>query len=130
MKRYVVAILVTMLFASVGEIHKHLPEASKQPVVTTLKAADDNKSAEELSLEILHNDILRAGSTSSNSVVQRGDESENSQARHRNPHTLKSAVHATPCRHAGHVTDILNFNHYTSSLRVGYYLHSLCRLRI
>lgn len=32
--------------------------------------------------------------------------------------------------HAGHVTRIFDFNLHRSSLRVGYYLYALCRLRI
>ena len=40
---------------------------------------------------------------------------------------MSAAIHS---RHARHITKIFEFNIYTSSLRVAYYLHSLCRLRI
>lgn len=37
------------------------------------------------------------------------------------------AIHS---RRAGHLTHIFEYNHFRSSLRVVYYLHTLCRLRI
>ena len=40
---------------------------------------------------------------------------------------MSAAVHA---RHSGHTTHIFEYNHFRSSLRVAYYLHTLCRLRI
>ena len=41
--------------------------------------------------------------------------------------TLSAAI---PSRHVGRITKIFEFNHFRSALRIGYYLHSLCRLRI
>lgn len=41
--------------------------------------------------------------------------------------TLSSAI---PSRHVGRITKVFEFNHFRSTLRVVYYLHSLCRLRI
>lgn len=41
--------------------------------------------------------------------------------------TLSAAI---PSRHVGRITKIFEFNHFRSTLRVAYYLHSLCRLRI
>lgn len=41
--------------------------------------------------------------------------------------TLSAAI---PSRHIGRITKIFEFNHFRSTLRVAYYLHSLCRLRI
>ena len=40
---------------------------------------------------------------------------------------LSTAIHS---RLAGHLTIIFEYNHFRSSLRVAYYLHTLCRLRI
>lgn len=40
---------------------------------------------------------------------------------------LSAAIHS---RRAGHLTEIFEYNHFRSSLRVVYYLHTLCRLRI
>lgn len=40
---------------------------------------------------------------------------------------MAEAIHS---RRAGHITKIFEFNIFTSSLRVAYYLHTLCRLRI
>ncbi len=40
---------------------------------------------------------------------------------------MSAAIHS---RHSGHTTHIFEYNHFRSSLRVVYYLHTLCRLRI
>ena len=37
---------------------------------------------------------------------------------------------AISSRHAGRITKIFEYNHFRSILRVVYYLHTLCRLRI
>lgn len=44
--------------------------------------------------------------------------------------TEKIMAEAIHSRRAGHITKIFEYNPYTSSLRVVYYLHTLCRLRI
>ena len=41
--------------------------------------------------------------------------------------TLSAAI---PSRHIGRLTKIFEYNHFRSMLRVAYYLHTLCRLRI
>ncbi|MBQ5726286.1 MAG: hypothetical protein IIV58_02345 [Alistipes sp.] len=40
---------------------------------------------------------------------------------------MSAAIHL---RHAGHITHIFEYNCFRSSLRVVYYLYTLCRLRI
>lgn len=40
---------------------------------------------------------------------------------------LSAAVHQ---RHAGHITHIVEYSYFRSSLRVAYYIYTLCRLRI
>ena len=52
------------------------------------------------------------------------------QVRHRGGEQLKFYATAVPSRRAGHVTRIFEFDYFRSSLRVVYYLHALCRLRI
>lgn len=52
------------------------------------------------------------------------------QSRHRTTYLSKITPQTPSERRAGHVTHIFEFNHYRSSLRVGYYLYALCRLRI
>ena len=42
----------------------------------------------------------------------------------------KTISAAIPSRHVGRITKIFEFNHFRSALRIVYYLHSLCRLRI
>lgn len=44
--------------------------------------------------------------------------------------TLKTPSWCVACSHAGRITKIFEFNHFRSALRVAYYLHTLCRLRI
>lgn len=58
--------------------------------------------------------------------------SQSSSARCRTSRVAKSKVltSAVSDRRAGHVTLIFEYNHFTSSLRVVYYLYTLCRLRI
>lgn len=43
---------------------------------------------------------------------------------------IKSLSEATPHHHVGRTTKIVEYNHFRSILRVAYYLHTLCRLRI
>ena len=130
MKRYLVVIFVALLFSSIGELNSRLPEVERERIVATFVAAEDCNSHDELSLEILRNDILRSPSTNSNIISQRGTDGMQQQARQRNVSHSKSLPHTTPCRYAGRITEIFNFNQYKSSLRVGYYLYALCRLRI
>ena len=130
MKRYFVAIFIALLFSSVGELNSRLPRVESEHIVASFVAAEDYNSPDELSLEILRNDILRSPSTNTSITSQRGADGANNEARQRSTYCTKSLLHTSPCRYAGHVTEIFNFNRYTSSLRVGYYLHALCRLRI
>lgn len=130
MKRYVVAIFIALLFSSIGELNSCLPQVESEHIVASFVAAEERNSPDELSLEILRNDVLRSPSTTTSVVVQRSTESSHNEARQRSPYHFKSLLHSTPCRYAGHLTEIFNFNQYTSSLRVGYYLYALCRLRI
>ena len=52
------------------------------------------------------------------------------QVRHRGGEQLKFYATAVSLRRAGHITRIFEFDYFRSSLRVVYYLHALCRLRI
>ncbi|MBE6204224.1 MAG: hypothetical protein E7136_02825 [Rikenellaceae bacterium] len=52
------------------------------------------------------------------------------QQRHRTHLSIRITPHIPSERRAGHLTQIFEYNHYRSSLRVGYYLYALCRLRI
>ncbi|MBR5812166.1 MAG: hypothetical protein IKY80_04090 [Alistipes sp.] len=58
--------------------------------------------------------------------------SHSSSARYRTSRVAKSKIMASAVsdRRAGHATLIFEYNHFTSSLRVAYYLYTLCRLRI
>lgn len=46
---------------------------------------------------------------------------------HSNSRALSAAI---PYCHAGRITKIFEYDYYRSALRVVYYLHTLCRLRI
>ena len=58
--------------------------------------------------------------------------SHSSSVRYRASRVTKSKILASAVsdRRAGHATLIFEYNHFTSSLRVAYYLYTLCRLRI
>lgn len=76
-----------------------------------------------------NSDMLRTSRTAASVSVQTHTVASQ-QVRHRADEHSKSYAAAIPLRRAGHVTQIFEFNRFRSSLRVVYYLHALCRLRI
>ncbi len=76
-----------------------------------------------------NSDMLRTMRTAAPSIAQNAT-SATQQVRHRSDEQLKYYAAAIPSRRAGHVTRIFEFDHFRSTLRVAYYLHALCRLRI
>ena len=129
MTRYAIVILITLLFTGIEKLNNSRSKVKSQDIVSTYVVAKDvatehlqHSAAECCSLLSTHgattNISVRIGSHSNNIV------------RHRQGNNTKQTIHISPCRHRGHVTDIFNFNQHRSSLRVVYYLHTLCRLRI
>lgn len=76
-----------------------------------------------------NSDMLRTMRTAAPTIAQNAT-STTQQVRHRSDEQLKYYAAAIPSRRAGHVTRIFEFDTVRSTLRVAYYLHALCRLRI
>ena len=97
----------------------------------SLSAATDSNHSDLEMLREWGSDMLR--SVGSRSVFQTEVShscSTQHHLRHRNSSENKIVPHIEPCRHLGHVTNIFDFDNFRSSLGNGYYLHTLCRLRI
>ena len=92
-------------------------------------AIDDNFRDEWLCCLEYNSDMFRSPRTTM-SFGQSNNSSINNVVRNRVESHSKTISQAVPERHAGHVTQIFEFNHFRSSLRVVYYLYVLCRLRI
>ena len=90
---------------------------------------DDNFRVEQLCCKEYNSDMLRSPNTTM-SFGQSNNNSISNIVRSRVESHSKTISQAVPERHAGHVTQIFEFNHFRSSLRVVYYLYVLCRLRI
>ncbi|MBQ4127823.1 MAG: hypothetical protein IJD72_07640 [Alistipes sp.] len=91
-----------------------------------------SESSDNDDLRMYNNDMFRA-STPRCIVLEEAQTltTTSSSARYRTSNTsLKIMATALSERRAGHVTKIFEFNRFTSSLRIGYYLYALCRLRI
>lgn len=75
------------------------------------------------------NNSFRLSVTSRSAVSFQNNISSRNNLRYRSltERIMAEAIHS---RIAGHITKIFEYNPYTSSLRVAYYLHTLCRLRI
>ena len=130
MTRNAIVIFISLLFTGIEKLNNSLPQVQSQRIVAMYEAAEyASHKQEQLSTPELEN-FISTSSASSTSVTARGNSSSHNTARHRHSQSTKQAIHTSPSRHKGHVTDIFNFNQHTSSLRVVYYLHTLCRLRI
>lgn len=77
-----------------------------------------------------NSDMMLRTSRSVVSVGQNSHNTINNGARSRHESHSKTLAQAVVESHAGHLTRIFEFNHFRSSLRVTYYLYTLCRLRI
>lgn len=76
------------------------------------------------------NNIFRLSTNSRTSTVNTSQNiSSRNNLRYRT-FTERIMAEAINSRLAGHTTKIFEYNPYTSSLRIAYYLHALCRLRI
>lgn len=130
MTRYALAILIALLFTGIEKLNSSLPHVKSQRIVAVYVAAEEiqKEHVEYSTLEC--ENFISTSTTFSTSVTARGNSSSHNFTRQRYVQTTKHAIHIAPCRHQGLLTDIFNFNLYTSSLRIVYYLHTLCRLRI
>ena len=123
--------LLLGLFGIVGSADEPLTQSGAAPLLQqTISQADD--STGECG-RVYTSDML---STPSPRCVMAEEVSNvvshSSSARYRTSRLTKSKIMASAVsdRRAGHATLIFEYNHFTSSLRVVYYLYTLCRLRI
>ena len=126
---------ITLLFAlyllfSVDRVQGECAIAYVQEQTLLSEAPDKANGDLEMSRE-WGSDMLRPSGcrTLSQSEVSQ-NHSVQHHLRQRNSSEHKTVPHLVPCRHLGHVTHIFDYDNFRSSLGNGYYLHSLCRLRI
>ena len=131
MQRIIYILLLPLLycfFCIINYADKSVQEEHKpyqlQQIVSESDATDNNV------MHTYDNKMLRTASV--RCIMTEGTSSFSlpSSARYRTTTTLRIMASAVSARHAGHVTRIFEFNHFRSSLRIGYYLYALCRLRI
>lgn len=130
MTRYALAILIALLFTGIEKLNSSLPHVKSQRIVAVYVAAEENQKEHVEYSTLECENFISTSTTFSTGVTARGNSSSHNFTRQRYVQTTKHAIHIAPCRHQGLLTDIFNFNLYTSSLRIVYYLHTLCRLRI
>ena len=129
MIRYAIVIFISLLFTGIEKFNSSHSQAKCQEVVSTCVVAKDIATEHLLHSAAECCSLLSTHGATTNISIRIGSTSHNT-ARHRQGNSTKQTLHTSPCRHRGHVTDIFNFNQHRSSLRVVYYLHTLCRLRI
>lgn len=122
-------LIYILLFAFLSlALDKSAEEVMSADMASVELSAQDN--AEQLwCCRECNSDMLRTMRTATPTIAQNGT-STIQQVRHRLDEQLKFYAAAIPSRRAGHVTRIFEFDTVCSTLRVAYYLHALCRLRI
>lgn len=97
----------------------------------SLSAADDSGESDLEFLRQWGSDMIRtSGLRNLVNFEETSTVGGQNNLRQRNSSEIRFTPHLVPCRHLGHVTHIFDYDNFRSSLRNGYYLHSLCRLRI
>ena len=104
-------------------------ERVAQSLPSHIDVATQNYAEQWVCCKECNSDMLRTPRSFAPVSVQ-NSASVWSQVRHRGGEQLKFFATAVPLRRAGHITRIFEFDYFRSSLRVVYYLHALCRLRI
>lgn len=130
MKRFLVAIFVTLCFWAMGEIAQSHSEGLEQPLRLSYLEANEAEAQlqaiGEYSSEMLH-------SPTSTGIVN-AERSTTTSLRHhlrnRNLVQQKSFPSNGTPRLTGQTSNIFSYNIFRAVLCVKYYLHSLCRLRI
>lgn len=149
MRRFWAIIFMAVLYlawgtsdiAIVSEAGRGLP-ADVSPLISSGQCSDkslsDNKPQELSDIaDLMHRSLRSYSYEFQQSIAAHAiyphQLQHNSSTRHNLRHrslTEKIMSEAVHSRHAGHITRIFEFNPFRSSLRVAYYLHTLCRLRI
>ncbi|MBR4995360.1 MAG: hypothetical protein IKY82_04800 [Alistipes sp.] len=136
MLRLLSLILLFVLYAP--KVDSAIPSCVKPSVAIescvyeSVVDGDDNLSYNvRFSSDLLQGQVLARPISQRTLLENNGGTSTPSVLRHNRVNsTLRALSSAVPCRHAGRITKIFEYNHFRSVLRVVYYLHTLCRLRI
>ena len=129
MKRIIITIYIITSFILLGWIADSCHSNELQQASASFVQADKDAS-DRMVMNEYGNDIL---STSTECLhISRTNNSNSAQnnIRLRNTHSTKSNLNINPCQHMGRVSSIVKSTPKLSSQGNGYYLHTLCRLRI
>ena len=122
--------LYILLFSVCLSSAEHSPRVESAGVKSKaqMEVAASDFATQIICCRECNSDMLRT-STSATTISVQNSTVAQQHLRHRGAES-KSYAATIPMRRAGHVTQIFEFNFFRSSLRVVYYLHALCRLRI
>ena len=129
MRSYIIAIFTLLTFSLAGWMNGLVSDAEQGIATIELKQASEGERERNI-LKEFGSDMLRTATEAMCEAQHTISHHSQNNARQRNSHSTKSNLHTTPSQHIGHVTNIFDYTLKTSSQRVEYYLHTLCRLRI
>lgn len=120
-----------LLFVCVTYLCDSHPELQQEtaPNYPHSEVVADTHAEQLICCKEYNSDMLRTP-RSMTTITSQSNTVTSQQVRYHGEEQLKFYATAVPARRAGHVTQIFEFNQFRSSLRVAYYLHTLCRLRI
>lgn len=137
MRKFLFIMLSFALYLLWGVSHAALTERGKADISIENICSQSTKSNGDISIAKCHISSYATPQIFGNTRTSTAYTSttKNQQSHQRNTlryrivceKLMSAAVHA---RHSGHTTHIFEYNYFRSSLRVAYYLHTLCRLRI
>lgn len=138
MRRFLTIMLCFALYLAWGVSDSALSEKTAQNTIAESLSAAGNNTAERVkhsSCSIEQCQAFLTLNTSRNNVVNNSPTAKAQTSTSRVVLRQKVEVEkimsaAIHLRHAGHITRIFEYNSFRSSLRVVYYLYTLCRLRI
>lgn len=138
MRRFLTIMLCFALYLAWGVSESALSEKTAQNIIAESLSATENHAAERVkhsSQSIEQCQALLTLNTSRNNAVNNSPTAKAQTSTSRVVLRQKVEVEkimsaAIHLRHAGHITHIFEYNCFRSSLRVVYYLYTLCRLRI
>ncbi|MBR5334554.1 MAG: hypothetical protein IKV33_07415 [Alistipes sp.] len=129
MKRIFITIYIITSFILLGWIADGCHSTELQHASASFVQADKTAS-DCMVMKEYGNDILSTSSEGLHISRTNSNNSAQNNIRLRNSHSTKSSLNINPCHHMGRVSSIVKSTTNLSSQGNGYYLHSLCRLRI
>ncbi|MBR2168849.1 MAG: hypothetical protein IKA38_08830 [Alistipes sp.] len=132
MQRIIYILLLSLLYGLFGVVN-YVEESLSESVQPTRlqQIVDESNTTDKDTDRAYDKDMLRTPTHRCIAIEEVSSISTpTSSARYRTSTSQKIMATAIPNRHEGHVTKIFEFNSFTSSLRIAYYLYALCRLRI